>query len=57
MEWWIALTVLLAGFIVALASGMPVAFTFGLVNLAFVFFVLGSDVLPIVGFSAFYPYY
>gem|GEM_PF-5765386 len=34
MEWWVVLLVLFCGFIGLLATGLPVAFAFFLINIA-----------------------
>lgn len=42
MEWWLALTIILGGLMLILATGMPVAFTFLVINLFGVFFLWGG---------------
>lgn len=42
MEWWLALTIILGGLILLLATGLPVAFTFLVINLFGVFFLWGG---------------
>lgn len=39
MEWWLALSIILGGLMILLATGMPVAFCFMVVNLLGVFFL------------------
>jgi tripartite ATP-independent transporter DctM subunit len=43
MEWWAVLSLFLAGIIVALVSGIPIAFAFLLVDIVGVLFFMGSQ--------------
>lgn len=43
MEWWLVLMILLGGVIFLMMQGMPVAFSFLLVNLVVLYFVMGES--------------
>jgi TRAP-type mannitol/chloroaromatic compound transport system permease large subunit len=43
MEWWAVLSLFLAGIIVALVSGIPIAFAFLLVDIVGVLFFMGPQ--------------
>jgi len=49
MEWWFYLIVLLAGFLVLLAIGLPIAYAFSLVNIIVLFFFFGAKEPAIAG--------
>ncbi len=51
MEWWVSLIIMVAGFIIAILSEMPVAFAFGVVNLLALFFLLGPHTVPLLAMS------
>src|SRR4030042_7161306 len=44
MEWWLLLIILFGGLFLLMASGMPVAFGFALINLLAAYFILGGKV-------------
>jgi TRAP-type mannitol/chloroaromatic compound transport system permease large subunit len=43
IEWWLLLIIIFGGLFLLLASGMPVAFGFALINLLLAFFILGGE--------------
>lgn len=44
MEWWLLLIIIFGGLFLLMASGMPVAFGFALINLLAAYFILGGKV-------------
>ena len=46
MEWWVFLIIFFAAFLCLLAIGLPVAFSFMLVNLVFVIILMGAHAGP-----------
>lgn len=54
MAWWHALLLMIAGLLGLMATGMPVAFAFGLVNVVMLFFVVaGVGALQAVALSSY----
>ncbi len=43
MEWWLVLLLIFGSLIVLMATGMPVAFAFLIINIAGVLFVYGGE--------------
>lgn len=55
MDWWIVLIILLGGFVAIMATGLPVAFCFGILNTAAIllFFHGGIDALNVIATGAY----
>jgi len=55
MEWWIVIIILFVAFIILLSTGLPVAFAFGIINVAavLVFFHGGIDALSAIALGAY----
>jgi tripartite ATP-independent transporter DctM subunit len=54
MEWWAYMAIMFGGFVALMATGLPVAFSFGIVNSTLLFILAGADAgLRIVAISAY----
>jgi tripartite ATP-independent transporter DctM subunit len=54
MEWWAFLIIMFGGFVVLMATGLPVAFSFGILNITLLFVLTGGEAgLQIAAISAF----
>lgn len=52
MEWWIIAILVFLGLAVGLATGIPIAFAFGVVNIVALYILLGSPAIQFIGLSA-----
>lgn len=54
MEWWVVLILLFGGLSIMMAAGVPVAFSFGMLNIIFAFFIIGGlNSLRLIAMSSF----